>query len=126
MNSLNRSMYLFFMFAGKDLADLIILGLSSVPMLHSSTSKSECSIVGFFSTSSNSKRSYKGARPRGMFLSFACSTSISSPSLLSHFSFGFTIYSSKMLISMLKGGSSSSEDSFLRQLLSDIESESEN
>ena len=97
MNSLNKSAYFFFMFAGIDLASLIFLGWSSVPMLYSSISDYACSIVGFFATSLKSNSSSKGARPPGIFLSLVCSTSTSSVSAFSHFSVGFPVCSEKNL-----------------------------
>ena len=102
------------MSVGKDLAILIILDLSYVPMLHSSTLESEFSIVGFFATSSKSNRSSKGARPQGMILSFDCSTSTSSLYAFLHPSFRFLICLFKVFIFMLQGGSSSSKGSSLR------------
>ena len=114
------------MSAGKDLASLIILGLSLVPMLHSSTSESECSIVGLFATSSKSKRSSKGASPQGIFLSFDCNTSISSFFVFLYSSVGFPSCLVKVFISTLCGDFSSSEGSSLRQFSLDLEFELEN
>lgn len=55
--------------------NFIILGSSSLPMLHSSTSGLVDSILGFLATSLKSNISSKGASPLGNILSLHCNTS---------------------------------------------------
>jgi hypothetical protein len=65
-------MYLCFCLGGRDLKSFIILGFSSVPMLHSSTSLPLASILGFLATSLKSNKSYSGTRHLGNTLLFSC------------------------------------------------------
>ena len=66
------------MWAGKVLDSLIIIGLSSLPIFHSSTSVSTGSNFGLFTTSLKSNNSSKGAKPLGKLSSLECRVSNSS------------------------------------------------
>ena len=83
INSLNNSMYCNFMWAGRVLDSLIILGSARLPMLCSSTFVSTGSILGSLATLLKSKRCSKGVRPLGIVSLLHCKTSKSSWSALS-------------------------------------------
>ena len=68
-------MYFKFLAGGNALDNLISLGFSYVPMLHSSMSDIKGSILGFIATSLESKISSNGANPLGKMLSLSFKTS---------------------------------------------------
>lgn len=67
-------MYLSFSVGGNDFESLINFGLSSMPMLHSSMSNINGSILGFLGTSFESNKSSRGVNPFGKNLSLGLIT----------------------------------------------------
>ena len=76
-----------------------------LPILHSSMSDSVGSIVGFFATSLKSKRSSRGASPRGILLSLDYNTSMSSFPEFMYSSVGFLNSLVSRFISAMREGS---------------------